>query len=103
MSAPAPEVFENVRVLTALSAGQLLAAMEGFNQALGVRCSFCHVPGRWASDSLGEKEVARGMVRMTAALNETGLREAGVGGASVSCWTCHRGRPHPEEPGGEDR
>ena len=101
VAAPATEVFQNVKVLTALSAGQLLNAMEGFNQALGVRCSFCHVPGQWASDAQEEKGVARGMVTMTHRLNETGLREAGVGGATVSCWTCHRGRAHPEALGGE--
>jgi hypothetical protein len=159
-----PERSENLRVLPdSTSADELRAVMQSFTRALGVRCSECHVgQGRdfrtwdFASDAKPHKETARGMMRMTMAINGDLLPEALEGhdhevapaeggevhvhgdgtqhihtGSSthrdaadratadaeaappgepagrartgpehasmrVTCWTCHRGRTHPE-------
>ncbi|HEX8297680.1 MAG TPA: c-type cytochrome [Rubricoccaceae bacterium] len=72
-----PERSQNLRVLPdTTSAATLRRTMQGFTRALGVRCSECHVgSGRdfrtwdFASDAKPHKEVARGMMRMTAELN----------------------------------
>ncbi len=93
---PATEVFENVQVFRTLTADELLNTMAGFNRSLGVSCTGCHVGGQWASEQKHEKEVARHMARMTAALNAEMDAASGRVETRVTCWTCHRGGEHPE-------
>lgn len=72
-----PEHSRNLRVLPdTTSAATLRRTMQGFTRSLGVRCSACHVGSgsdfnTWdfASDAKPHKDVARGMMRMTAELN----------------------------------
>lgn len=80
--------------------------MKNWTADLGVRCQHCHVGeegkpfSEWdfASDAKPEKETAREMVRM---LEEVNRRLASIetlhahGGARATCYTCHRGQPHP--------
>jgi len=72
--------------------------MRHWSQALGVQCSYCHVPNNPRSDANPHKEVARGMVRMTMRINAELLPP--VVGASdvarVNCYACHRGEAIPD-------
>ncbi|HLT46101.1 MAG TPA: c-type cytochrome [Rubricoccaceae bacterium] len=106
--------WENLLVLPdTLSRDEIRDIMRGFGRALGVRCSHCHVrEGEdfdFASDAKPEKEVARGMIRMTWQLNAEIFPAMGPALAAlhegeahapmaVTCWTCHRGESHPPEP-----
>ena len=36
--------------------------MQGFNEALGVQCTYCHVQGDFAADTNSKKEIARKMI-----------------------------------------
>jgi hypothetical protein len=95
----------NLKVLPKdISGNDLHEVMNGWSQALGVRCDFCHemkTPGDfrsidWPSDKIGHKEVARRMYTMMTGLNATTLpKAAGEPDAAVSCVTCHRGLPTP--------
>ena len=65
--------------------------MQAWARALGVECTHCHVDGAWTDASKPVFEFARRMNRMVSALNSGPLKDI----ASVSCWTCHRGRTAP--------
>jgi spore germination cell wall hydrolase CwlJ-like protein len=83
--------------------------MDHFKTALGVKCSFCHAPSKdtaqkwpdFASDDKPEKNIARGMMKMTAKINKKFFKdnknEQGVTVPAIECMTCHRGSPHPDE------
>ncbi len=101
---PAPK---NLQVLPKdISRQELLARMQAFSQALGVRCNYCHVdddPGRandLASDEKAPKNKARAMMRLTADLNakvpEAVNKPAGDA-TRVQCITCHRGVAIPKQ------
>jgi cytochrome c553 len=118
-TAPPPQDsgFQNLKILPKdISHEQLNHIMHGFNQALGVKCNFCHAPSKdtanhhpdFASDDKPEKEIARSMMKMTVKINNKffGTKHAFIGDSTltVTCVTCHHGQPHPEEPGeGENR
>lgn len=85
---------------------QVQAAMNAFEQALGVQCSYCHVQegrgGRndFASDEKPTKKTARQMMLLAREINAK-LPEA-VGKTAndttrVGCATCHRGVPIPKQ------
>src|ERR1051325_3923135 len=61
----ADSVFKNLKVIkgeSSISAEHLLWMMNwGWSAELGVSCSHCHVIGKWESDSLETKDIARGM------------------------------------------
>src|SRR5437868_6036529 len=65
---PADSVFKNIEVIkgkSSVSAEHLLWMMNwGWSAELGVSCAHCHVIGKWESDSLSTKEIARGMWNM---------------------------------------
>ena len=102
-TAPPPD-WENLQILPdSLTQDELRGIMNGFTEALGVKCSFCHV---WTetgpdfpSDAKPQKDVARGMMRMTWQINTEilpaidGLGHHGP--PQVTCNTCHRGSPMP--------
>lgn len=100
-----PEEPENLQVLVGFDGQRLAPVMRGFTQALGVRCSHCHVGEEgaplatydFASDEKREKRTARTMLRMLGVINDT-LRTIERGSAepvNVWCHTCHAGRPRP--------
>ena len=82
--------------------------MDGFRDALGVKCSFCHAPSKdpnqkwpdFASDDKPEKNIARKMMLMAAKINKKYFKdytdEKGQPATAVTCGTCHHGSPHPE-------
>lgn len=90
------QVQKNIQVLQGLPQSQLIPVMNFISSSLGVRCTFCHVnnAGQWdfPSDAKPEKGTAREMIKMVQNVNKTTFR----GNTEVSCWTCHRGRTHPE-------
>jgi tetratricopeptide (TPR) repeat protein len=102
-----PEKAENLKVLPKDTPAQKLrATMIGFTQALGVRCSHCHVgeEGKplseynFASDENHEKDVAREMMRMLGSIDkhlDEIRNETDSTAVNMRCYTCHRGRPKP--------
>jgi hypothetical protein len=98
---PAAQVFKNVQtpMLKQRPAAQLLAVMEfGFSRSLGVSCTHCHVPDRWEAENKPQKQIAREMSAMVAALNNTtlkGIKNLKSTSPTVNCTTCHRGEVKP--------
>jgi len=114
-----PDEPENLEVLPdTIGPDGLRRTMHHFRDALGVRCSFCHVGEEgaplseydFASDDEEHKQSARVMLRMVEAINSEHLEEleheheegeGGHGGFTlppdreVNCMTCHRGTDHP--------
>jgi hypothetical protein len=98
----------NLKVLPKkLTYRQVDHIMDQWADALGVRCTFCHVRNEetrktdYASDAKPEKEMAREMYRMTVKLNSKYFKgeKDSLGVAkmvSVNCYTCHRGVAHLE-------
>src|SRR5690348_3345005 len=95
---------KNLKVLPQdISGAQLLGTMKFFAQSLGVRCTFCHVGADgqplsafdFASDAKPEKQTARKMIAMVHAINEQNFGVTGMEKPKVTCFTCHRGSPHP--------
>jgi hypothetical protein len=92
-----------------ISHDDLKKVMDGWCQALGVKCGFCHAPSAdstshhldFASDAKPEKNIARSMYKMTGKINKKYFSfnkdEKGDVIPAISCVTCHRGNPHPGE------
>ncbi|MDJ0837937.1 MAG: c-type cytochrome [Acidobacteriota bacterium] len=92
--------YENLQVLPKdISKREMGSIMKKFSAALGVRCNYCHVGEEgaplstydFASDDNKRKKTARVMMKMTKAVNNDHIEEAGA----VNCYTCHRGVAHP--------
>ena len=101
-----PEKPKNLQVLPKDFTGKRLAPiMKGFTNALGVRCTYCHVgqEGKplgtydFASDQNANKERAREMYRMLGSINEHLKKIQPSGDKRVNMWcnTCHHGKPRP--------
>jgi photosynthetic reaction center cytochrome c subunit len=72
--------------------------MGEFRDALNVDCSYCHGGGRPNEmDSNPRKDIARKMIMLVRQINSNfpGTGVFPVGDQEVTCWTCHRGDPHP--------
>lgn len=116
-SAQIPQRFENLQVLPKdIHRDTLTAIMRGFTAALGVRCTYCHIPRAgaaaeggggggggglnlaFASDSLDNKKKARAMLRMTDSINThflAHLPARDTPPTDITCITCHRGASKP--------
>ena len=96
---PASQVFKNVKTMTDMPAGRLLAVMNlGYGKSLGVSCTHCHVAGQWDSEDKTQKQTARDMSAMAARINNELLKNIpNLKGpnAVVNCTTCHRGQVKP--------
>jgi len=93
-AAPAPK---NLKLLA--PASDIRFIMRGFNEALGVQCTYCHVQGDFAADTNPKKEMARKMIEMVRLIDNSFPSSAGVfpeGYHEVDCSTCHRGSVKPE-------
>lgn len=98
---------KNLQVLPKdISGHDLIATMHGYEQALGVECSFCHAEDPathrldFASDANPHKSTARTMMRMTQEINTKYLAtihdpDASPDMKTVTCGTCHRGHSMP--------
>ena len=105
--------FKNLKVLPKdTDHDKLIKIMREFNDALGVKCNFCHAPSKdtanhhpdFVSDDKPEKNIAREMMKMTVKINKKFFeaKQAAIGDSTmaVSCGTCHHGAPHPEAHAG---
>ena len=86
---PAEQVYKNIQVMKGLPASRLMSAMGRLTQSLGVDCAHCHVPDALDKDDKPAKQTARKMFEMVRTINTT------LGANRVTCYTCHRGQPHP--------
>jgi len=78
----------------------LIGVMQMMAGSLGVKCNFCHVGETretmdFASDAKKEKLVARAMLDMVRRINEQEFKVTDFSKSKVTCYTCHRGAPHP--------
>jgi hypothetical protein len=87
-----------------MTRAQIVPIMQGFTQALGVRCEYCHIDegrgGRqdYAADDKAPKKTARVMLRMTGDVNAKLKSElTSAHGVQVQCVTCHRGVAIPRQ------
>jgi len=98
---PAEKVFKNLQMtsMKSMPASRILAVMEfGYSRSLGVNCTHCHVLGKFEAEDKPQKQIAREMAGMVAALNGTTLKKIkNLKGpnATVNCTTCHRGEIKP--------
>jgi photosynthetic reaction center cytochrome c subunit len=83
----AEQFYKNIKSLKGIPATEVHPAMVYITTALGVGCGYCHVPGKFDSDDKREKNVARSMIEMTMALNNTVFDSK----RELTCYTCHRG------------
>jgi len=90
-SKTAGEAYKNIQVLKGIPSDQLIPTMRFISSSLGVGCTFCHVEGRFEEDDKKTKQTARGMMRMTLALN----RDNFEGQRQVTCYSCHHGTQEP--------
>ena len=101
-----PEKLQNPKVLPKdFPPAKLSAVMRGFTNALGVRCTHCHVGQEgqplqtydFASDQNPNKARAREMYLMRGDINGHLKKITPSGDHRVNMWcnTCHRGRPRP--------
>jgi hypothetical protein len=101
-ASPAPP--KNLQVFPKnITRAELISNMRFFSQSLGVRCTFCHVGAEgqpmstfdFASDSKKEKLTARKMLTMVQRINQQDFGVTDPKKLRVTCFTCHRGSPHP--------
>jgi len=103
--APPPEPPKNLQVLPKdMTRPQVVALMQGWTQALGVRCDYCHIDegrgGRqdFAADEKAPKATARVMVKLATDINTKLKAElTKSNGVQVQCVTCHRGVAIPKQ------
>lgn len=109
------DAYKNVQVLGHITSGEMTRLMTAMATWVSPKqgCAYCHAPQRDAagnivkdedgvpqadqnnlhSDELYTKKVARRMLQMTMQINsgwKTHVKETGV-----TCYTCHRGNPVP--------
>jgi tetratricopeptide (TPR) repeat protein len=78
---------------------ETMIKMQGFTQALGVKCEFCHSAERGSGQKEPKRDVARQMIAMTLELNErvrTATGKTAAEATKIECATCHRGVPVPK-------
>jgi photosynthetic reaction center cytochrome c subunit len=92
----ASETFKNVKVLGDLSVGEFTRHMVTITQWVAPveGCGYCHNLADLADDSKYAKVVSRRMIEMTRHINADWKTH--VADTGVTCYTCHRGNPVPE-------
>src|SRR5262249_845068 len=86
---PAEQVYKNIQIMKGMPASRLMSAMTRLTQFLGVDCVHCHVADAFDKDDKPAKQTARKMFELVRTINTT------LNSNSVTCYTCHRGQPHP--------
>jgi len=101
---PAESVYKNIKIFQGTPAGRLLRIMcQGFDPALGVSCSHCHVVGEYDKEDKPTKQIARDMFAMVTAINTqylSKIKNLRSPNPVVNCTTCHRGQTRPGAGGG---
>jgi len=89
-------VYQNVKVLGNLSVGEFARTMTAMTNWVSPKegCTYCHNPANFADDSKYTKVVSRRMLEMTQHINADWKTH--VAGTGVTCYTCHRGNPVPQ-------
>ena len=87
----AEQQFKNIQVLKDIPAEELIPTMQFISASLGVQCDFCHVEHEMQKDDKKEKQTARKMMAMELAIDKEHFNNE----VEVTCYTCHRGSPHP--------
>jgi photosynthetic reaction center cytochrome c subunit len=87
----AEQQFKNIQVLKNIPADRLIPSMQFITASLGVDCEFCHVERQMEKDDKKAKQTARKMISMMLGIDKTSFE----GELEVTCYTCHRGSPHP--------
>lgn len=90
-SKTAAQQFKNIQVLKEVPAEQLIPTMQFITASLGVECEFCHVEHQMDKDDKKEKGYAREMMKMQLEIDKGHFENK----LEVTCYTCHRGSPHP--------
>ena len=93
----ASQVYQNVKVLGHLSVAEFSRHMAAITEWVAPKegCTYCHNAQNFADDGKYTKIVARRMVQMTQHLNADWKPHVGTTG--VTCYTCHRGNPVPQQ------
>lgn len=93
---PASTVYQNVEVLGHLSLLEFNRLMQAMTNWVSPEegCAYCHNEENYASDEVYTKLVTRNMLYMTQEINSQW--EPHVAQTGVTCYTCHRGQPVPE-------
>lgn len=102
--------WSNLKVLPEdISKDSLMYLMEGYENALSVKCDHCHAAKKdnsgkldFASDEKIEKEIARGMIHMTNEINSKYFQPYFPDPKPdqvfvANCVMCHRGAVNPEK------
>lgn len=102
--------WKNLKVLPQdISEDSLKHLMKNYATSLGVNCTHCHVPSKedpeeldFAKDDKIEKEIARGMIKMTNEINADHFQPYFPDPKPeqvyvVNCVMCHRGAINPEK------
>ncbi len=92
----AGQVYKNVTVLKDQSVGnftRLMASMTNWVSPVQ-GCAYCHDVNDMASDKLYTKVVSRRMLQMVQHINADWKTH--VVATGVTCYTCHRGQPVPQ-------
>lgn len=107
LQAQIPDEYTNLKVLPRdITRDKLIEVMKNFTYSLGVRCNFCHVGEegkplntyKFSSDEKVEKQTAREMMKMVAAINSDYLTKLPEKtGLTVGCVTCHHGLNRPRQ------
>ncbi len=97
----AKDIYQNVQVLGDLSVQEFTRHMLAITQWVAPKdgCTYCHNPANLADDSKYTKVVARRMIQMTQHINSEW--ETHVADTGVTCYTCHRGNPQPQDQNGK--
>jgi photosynthetic reaction center cytochrome c subunit len=92
----AGQTYQNVQVLGDLSSGEFTRLMLAITNWVAPQqgCVYCHAADNFADDSKYTKTVARQMLTMTRHINADWQKH--VAATGVTCYTCHRGKPVPE-------
>jgi photosynthetic reaction center cytochrome c subunit len=93
----AGKVYQNVKVLGDLSVAQFTQLLVNMTSWVAPTegCAYCHNPANLAEEGKYTKVVARRMIEMTQHIN-SGWKNH-VAETGVTCYTCHRGKPVPEQ------
>lgn len=93
----AKDVYQNVKVLGDVSAGQFIGLMTAITNWVSPKegCAYCHNVQNFADDSKYTKTVSRKMIEMTRHINANW--QTHVANTGVTCYTCHRGNPVPQQ------
>ncbi len=87
----AEHAYKNIQVLKAIPADQLIPSMQFISASLGVECGYCHVENHFDQDDKKPKQVARKMMQMMMAINQSNFDNH----RSVTCNSCHHGSRVP--------